>query len=353
MQLPRSPAPTRNLLWIFLVWLAAFYGAWLYLVFGRGYLQLAEAHWPIAVAMAAGSYFAGSTPMGGGTVGFPVLVLLFHGPAALGRDFGFAVQSIGMTSASIFIIARRQPVAWPMLRWAMLGSLIGTPLGLIFVAPLVSGLVVKVLFAVIWASFAMMTLVKLREIAQLEGMTNLPMRFHRASGLLVGLFGGAFCAALTGVGIDMMIYAVLVTLVRTDLKVGVPTSVILMAFTSLVGIATRNLQGTLNPETFGNWIAAAPVVALGAPFGAFVVDKIGRTPTLIVVAILCIGQFIWTVVEEWARLGLIGLAIAVSGVLLINLGFHFLHEAGLRLRAGAAPPVAHPEPALRAEAQVA
>lgn len=341
-----STAP-RPRLWIFVAWLGAFYLTWLFLVVVRGYWPLAQAHWPIAVAMAAGSYFAGSTPMGGGTVGFPVLVLLFDGPAALGRDFGFAVQSIGMTSASIFIISRRQQVAWPMLRWAMLGSLIGTPLGLIFIAPLVSGLVVKVLFAVIWASFAMMTLVKLRETAQLEGMTNLPIRFHRVSGLLVGLFGGAFCAALTGVGIDMIIYAVLVTLVRTDLKIGVPTSVILMAFTSLIGIATRNLQGTVNPETFGNWIAAAPVVALGAPLGAFVVDKIGRTPTLVVVAILCIGQFVWTVVEEWAHLGLIGLAIAVGGVLLINLGFHFLHEAGLRLQAGAAPAVELPGPEVR------
>jgi hypothetical protein len=36
--------------------------------------------------MAFGSYVAGSTPMGGGTVGFPILVLLFDLPATLGRD---------------------------------------------------------------------------------------------------------------------------------------------------------------------------------------------------------------------------------------------------------------------------
>ena len=46
----------------------------------------------IAAAMAVGSYFAGSTPMGGGTVGFPVLVLLFDGPATLGRDFASRSQ---------------------------------------------------------------------------------------------------------------------------------------------------------------------------------------------------------------------------------------------------------------------
>lgn len=329
-----SQSVVPNRVWIFGVWLAAFYGIWAFLVFVQDYWPLAVQHWPIAAAMAFGSYFAGSTPMGGGTVGFPVLVLLFHGPASLGRDFSFAVQSVGMTSASIFIMSRRQAVAWPMLRWAMVGSLVGTPLGLYFIAPLVSGLVVKVLFAVIWASFAVMTLVKLREVAGLTGITPLPDRFHRTSGLLVGFFGGACAAALTGVGIDMVIYAVLVLLCRADLKIAIPTSVILMAFTSLVGIATRNLQGTLNPETFGNWLAAAPVVALGAPFGAFIVNRIGRTPTLIVVALLCLGQFVWTCVEEWPNLGIVGLALAVGGVLLFNLGFHLLHRSGLAVRDG-------------------
>jgi uncharacterized membrane protein YfcA len=330
--------------WVFVAWLAAFYGGWLALELLGGHARLTASHWPIALAMAAGSYFAGSTPMGGGTVGFPVLVLLFHGPATLGRDFSFAVQSIGMTSASLFILTSGKPVEWRMLRWALLGSLAGTPLGLVFVAPHVSGVFTKALFAVIWASFAVLTLVKLREVASLEGITQLPDRFHRIAGLLVGVLGGAFAAAITGVGIDMIIYAVMVLLCRSDLKTAIPTSVILMAFTSLVGITTRNAQGTLDPEVFGNWIAAAPVVALGAPFGAFIVNRIGRIPTLVVVALLCLGQFVWTCSEEWPRLGLPGLALAVGGVLLFNAGFHVMYRAGLRLRAGARVPAEPPLP---------
>src|SRR2546421_96666 len=80
-----------------------------------------------AAAMLAGSYVAGSTPVGGGTVGFALLVLFFDLPAALGRDFSFAIQSAGMTSAGIFILARRQPIESQMLIWAMLGAAIGTP----------------------------------------------------------------------------------------------------------------------------------------------------------------------------------------------------------------------------------
>ena len=60
---------------VWYIWLAAFYALWLTLNFGFGYFQQTKEHWPIALAMALGSYVAGSTPMGGGTIGFPVLVL--------------------------------------------------------------------------------------------------------------------------------------------------------------------------------------------------------------------------------------------------------------------------------------
>ena len=99
---------TRKALFPFITWLVLFYGAWLALVYFGGYLQTVLEHWPMAVAMAAGSYVAGSTPMGGGTVGFPVLVLMMDLPATLGRDFSFAIQAVVMTTASINILSSRQ-----------------------------------------------------------------------------------------------------------------------------------------------------------------------------------------------------------------------------------------------------
>lgn len=321
----------RPRLWIWFTWLALFYSVWAAIVFGRVGWQTVADHWPMALAMAFGSYVAGSTPMGGGTVGFPVLVLLFELPATLGRDFSFAVQSIGMTSASIFILARRQPLAWEMLKGAMLGSLFGTPLGIIFIAPLVPELWIKVVFAVVWASFGVLHLYRIGEISAHDGMTSPGERWDFRVGVVVGLVSGATVAAVTGVGIDMVLYAALVLLCRADLKIAIPTSVVIMAFTSVIGIALKGAFTGVQPGVFENWLAAAPVVALGAPLGVFAVALIGRKPTLILVAMLCVAQFVWTCYAERVSLGAVGILLAVCAVVLALVGLERLRSWGLML----------------------
>jgi uncharacterized membrane protein YfcA len=310
------------------IWLGLFYGTWVTLVAGgRLWLQMAV-HWPIALAMAVGSYVAGSTPMGGGTVGFPILVLLFKYPATLGRDFSLCIQSIGMVSASIFILSSQRKIAWPMLRWSMAASTVAFPLSTLFLVPHISDLSIKLLFAVIWCSFGIMTLVKIREMCELTGMRQVDLNYERVAGILVGIIGGVV-ASITGVGIDMIIYAVLVLLWRMDLKIAVPTSVILMAYVSVIGVATHVLYGGLDPQVFYNWLAAAPVVCLGAPLGAFIVSLIDRKPTLIFVALLCIGQFAWTSAEE--HLGIGTMILALGGVTLFQFFFHLLYTSGKKI----------------------
>jgi uncharacterized membrane protein YfcA len=320
----------------FFIWLIAFYCCWTVLVVVGNYWHIVTEHWPIALSMALGSYFAGSTPMGGGTVGFPVLVLLFDEPASLGRNFGLAVQSIGMLSASIYILSSRKPIDWHLLRPALAGALLGTPFGAAFIAPYVPDLAVKLVFAVIWASFGVMHFIKIRSIVAATGQAAPWHGKDGPIGIAVGVSGG-IVASMTGVGIDMMIYAVLVLLYRADLKIAIPTSVILMAFTSVVGISTNILLAHFLPQSyavmpavFHNWLAAAPVVALGAPFGAWVVSQLPRTPTLLIVSTLCVVQFGWTIVKEqvfgWE------LALAVGGVLAMNIVFELMFRKGEKIR---------------------
>nr|WP_136250005.1 sulfite exporter TauE/SafE family protein [Ningiella ruwaisensis] len=321
--------PQKTHLWVWLLCLMGFYAVWLYLVVGNALWDTALAHWPMALAMAIGSYAAGSTPMGGGTVGFPVLVLLFELPASLGRDFSFAIQAIGMTSASIFILARRQPLAVSILSGAMLGSLVGLPLGIFFIAPQFPELWIKLIFGVVWASFGLLHLYRINEIAGHTGMTEMDERWDFRFGIYLGLIASATVTSVTGVGIDMVIYTALILVCRADLKIAIPTSVCIMAFNSILGVSVKVFSGQgLQPGVFENWLAAAPVVALGAPLGVYIVAKIGRKPTLLVVAALCVGQFIWTLHSEQEVLGFSGMAIALCSVAVCLIGFEILRRWG-------------------------
>lgn len=320
--------PRKTHLWIWFLWMTLFLLTWAWLVFGHDRWSEVVEHWGIALAMAIGSYAAGSTPMGGGTVGFPILVLLFKQSAELGRDFSFAVQSIGMVSAAIFILSRRQPLAWGMLKGAMVGILLATPIGVIWLAPLVPALWIKLTFAAIWGGFGLLHLRRIGEISGHVGMTEFDEKWDFRVGLMVGLGSGATIVSVTGVGVDMVIYTVLVLLCRADLKIAIPTSVAIMAFASVVGIATKTLTTGVQPGVFENWLAAAPVVAFGAPLGVFMVDLIGRKPTLLFVAFLCVGQFVWTAYDERVSLGFTGIVLFVGAVLLMLFGFERLRIWG-------------------------
>ena len=220
--------------------------------------------------------------MGGGTVGFPVLVLLFDLPGSLGRNFGLAVQSIGMVSASIYILSARRPLDWHLLRPALAGALIGTPVGAAFVAPFVPDLWVKLAFAVVWCSFGILHLVKINELIAAHGENTRWRQLDRPIGLAIGITGG-IVASITGVGIDMIVYAILVLLYRADLKTAIPTSVILMAVTSLIGISSNVALSRVNPalyyvdpEVFANF---AKHYQTGEPMPAELVEKIKKSST--------------------------------------------------------------------------
>lgn len=299
-------------------------------------------NWPIAAAMALGSYAAGSTPMGGGSVGFPILVLLFGQSAELGRDFSFAIQAIGMTSASIFILARRQPLAWAMLKGAFCGASLALPLGLFLVAPWVPALWIKLIFAVTWGSFGLLHLWRLGEIAANQGMSDFDERWDWRVGFWVGLLAGCFVVPISGIGIDMILYTVLVLVARADLKIAIPTSVVIMAYCSVLGIVIKLLFTGVEENVYDSWLVAAPVVALGAPLGVFVVEFIGRKKTLLVVALLCVAQLVWTLLQERVTLGPVGMSVALASVGGCLLIFEHLRKLGQKLADKVAPEVIWP-----------
>ncbi|KKK43995.1 hypothetical protein LCGC14_3167700, partial [marine sediment metagenome] len=92
--------------------------------------------------------------------------------------------------------------------------------------------------------------------------------------MLVAFVGGIL-SGLVGSGADIALFALLVIAYNADIKKATATSVIVMAFTSLVGSAINAwyLQ-QITPEIESYLLAAIPVVVIGAPLGAYVCAKI-------------------------------------------------------------------------------
>lgn len=326
---PRPPSRLRPYR-PFVLWCAWFLSAWVALVVVGQHTTEIITNWPIAVAMALGSYVAGSTPMGGGSVGFPVLVLLFEQSAAMGRQFSFVIQSVGMTSAAIFILCSGRPVAWRVLAGSVATGSVALPLTLVYLTPHVSDGAVKLVFATLWGSFGVLTLVKLRMLLEDHEKPRLGPRIDLAAGAVIGLLGGV-ATGLTGVGIDMVLYCLLVLLYRTDIRVAISTSVIAMACLSLVGTATAWGLGNMTTGVFHAWLAAAPIVLFGAPLGALAMTIIPRKPTMIIIGALCLAQLVWAVWKVGPSTPvLIGVG---AGLLAANAVFHALYTGGRRLAA--------------------
>lgn len=300
---------------------AAFLLGWFVLVFGFGYWELVREHLAIAGVMIAGSLVAGSTPMGGGSVAFPILVYVFGESPENARNFGLVIQALGMTSALLFILGRKTPIQTRMLLASCAGAAVGIIFGTFLAAPYVARGLVKLLFSCLWMSFAMVTLARNAEFCSLTGRPSISWKQAWSIGIPIGLAGGVI-ASMIGVGLEMLLYTVLVLLFRSDLKVAVPTAVCATAITSIVGAALHLWIGDIPRGIFGNWLAAAPIVIFGAPAGTFLVTRIPRIRLLYFVSGLCVFQFVWTIWAtpmrnaEWTFVSLtLGITIALFVVL--------------------------------------
>jgi len=274
-------------------YVGAFLALWAVLMFGFGLLPDVLKQWPMALVMILGSLVAGSTPMGGGAVSFPFLVLWLGVAPNDARDFGLIIQALGMTSAMIFILCRRTTISGRLLVWTISGASAGVLLGTLLVAPRIASNFVKLIFACLWMSFAILTMARNREFCAITGIRPIHGGVAMRTGLLVGIAGGII-ASLIGLGVEMALYTVLVLLYRCDLKIAVPTAVSAMAVTSVIGTGIHLWLGDISREVVMKFLAAGPIVIFGAPVGTYIVSVVPRLWTLYFVSFLCVVQFVWT-----------------------------------------------------------
>ena len=110
---------------------------------------------------------------------------------------------------------------------------------------------------------------------------------------LAGMLGGAM-SGIVGNGIDMSVFVVMVLLFRMSEKTATPTSVILMAFNAMAGFAVQLMVlDDFSPTITAWWLAAVPVVAVGAPLGAVLCSLMPR----VLIAKILIGLILLELVS--------------------------------------------------------
>ena len=268
-------------------------------------------HWKISLTMVFGSLVAGATSMGGGSVAFPIFTKLLAIPPYDAKVFSLAIQSVGMGAATLVIYLRGIQVDWRIIAWGSLGGVIGIFVGLSDMMSIISPPTLKVSFTLMLICFAIALLALNRRKRNPYPVVTLWGNTERAIVVIAGALGGVL-SGLVGTGIDVILFIVMVLLFRMCEKTATPTSVVLMAFNAIVGFGLQAwFFNDFSPTVQGYWLAAIPVVVVGAPLGAILCSYLTREMIVYILCFLISIEFITTLLLVPLTLSLIYTAIAL------------------------------------------
>lgn len=230
--------------------------------------------WPMSLTMVLGSFVAGATAEGGAAVAFPIFTKLLHIPASDARTFGLMIQSIGMTTASLFIVTRGIKILPGVIGWVSAGGVVGMVIGSLLIP--IPPPYPKILFTSVTAAFGVV-LILARWVLKWQPyedfqLVNWPMRLFFVA---IGVCGGAF-AANTGSGIDTLTFIVLTLAFGVNEKVSTPTTVVIMGINTVVGFFVHGVVLQDIGIAWSYWLVCVPIVCLGAPLGAWVASRVQR-----------------------------------------------------------------------------
>lgn len=285
-----------------------------YFMGGDEAIRAISEHWVISVTMIFGSLVGGGTSEGGGAVAFPVFTKLLGIPPQDARVFSLAIQSIGMGCASLAIIYMRIKIEWRAILWAGGAGIVGIILCTFFLLPVVAPPLVRIVFTVMVCSLAI-ALILLNRGEHKFRNEEIPVFGGREKAfLMMAGFIGGILSGLVGCGENIATFTLLVLLFRVCEKVATPTTVILMTIVTIVGFGLHVfVTGHFTETVKAYWLAAVPIVCVGAPLGAFICAHMKREHIVWFLIFLITLEFISTV-----------LIIKVSPMVMLTAGITLL-----------------------------
>lgn len=313
-----EPLNKTKIPWYYLLFLVTVLTVWLWYMISHDSFYLYSKRWAAALTMLFGSFIAGASPEGSAAIAYPVFTLLLKIPPEVARNFAFAIQSIGMTSATLLIIGMKIKVEWNYILYVTLGGLVGLIMGTYYVVPLISPMQAKLFFVSLWLSFGIALWIqnknKNREV--FDSIQSL-MGSDIFKLIVFGFIGGII-SSIFGTGINIFTFCLMTIYYQVSEKVATPSSVIIMTIETLFGIFIHTkVVGDFQPLAFELWIVCIPVVVFFAPLGAFVISKMPREGIARILYTILIVQFIgamWVIKPSPIQ------AIICGGILLFGTG---------------------------------
>ena len=296
-----------------IVWLG-----WMLLGGQHAWQSVAE-NWKISVTMILGSLVGGGTSEGGAAIAFPVFTKVLHISPADARLFSFAIQTVGMGAASLSILYQKIPIERRVLAWAGGGGIVGMVLSTYLLVPWVPPDMVRVFFTAMVTSLALVLLLHGRGV---DVFRNDAVPIFGARERWILLFAGALGGTLSGLigcGENIVVFMVMVVLFRVNEKIVTPTTVLLMWMVTAAGfllhlVVVRDFP----PRVISYWLAAVPVVVVGAPLGALLCSRIERHTIVYILLSLIAVELLSTLllVNMTHEVGATGVATLVFFALL-------------------------------------
>jgi uncharacterized protein len=242
--------------------------------------------------MVFGSFIAGSSPEGSASIAYPVFTLLLKIKPEDARNFAFAIQSIGMTSATLLILSIGVKVEWNYIKYVTIGGFFGLLIGTFGIIEFISPSFAKLFFVSLWLSFGLVLWFVNRKKRTVVMFISDLQRLDIIKLLFFGLIGG-IVSSIFGTGINIFTFCLMTIYYNLDEKVAVPSSIIIMTFETILGFFVhKSVIKDFSELSFELWIACIPFVIFFAPLGSYFITKIDRNNVVRILYFILFVQFI-------------------------------------------------------------
>lgn len=227
----------------------------------------------MALTMVAGSFVAGSTPMGGGAVAYPVMVLALNVVSYEARTFALMIQSIGMSCASWrILIAQRDTIDPKTILFLILMGCTGFNIGYYLVV--LPSRYVQTIYFTTTLILGVITQVYFNRFIDKDPQPFKCLCTEQLPTLIPVTILGGILVSMTGTGIDVIIYMYHRLLYKSEEHATTNYTILLMATLSLFGYYNALvINHDISQRLWKFWMCATPVVAVFAPLGNYITNR--------------------------------------------------------------------------------